>query len=164
MISRPATLKETGRTASGAIIKKIAPAPGIDSPREKPAVAGKPQGPEHWPRPTPAAKLGSLAVLDRLASIGGPIPRALGDEISRHLATLDGQRRNPAPLPIRKLNPAELEAAAWDHVRHRGKLTGPAERPADWPDAQPWYPGFDLDPALARSIVAAEQAAAAVTR
>jgi hypothetical protein len=164
MISKPVILKETGRAASGAIIKRIVPAPGVASPREKPAAAGAPQGPQHWPRPTPGAKLGAIGVLERLASIGGPLPRGLGDDISKHLATMNLPNRAPAALPIRKLNPAEIDRAGWEHVKARGKLTGPAERPADWPQGQPWYPGLDLSPALARAIVAAEQVAAAAAR
>jgi hypothetical protein len=148
-VTNTPTLKETGRTASGAIIRKIetpVPMPA------KPAAAGKDQGPEHWPRPTaPGAKLhtgGAVAVLSVLDGIGRP----------ESIATRCGwPRRRGAPIATRSA--AELERAAWKIVTD-GKSAGPYEKPPGWPAGAPWYPGCDLNPATARNVVEAERRAA----
>jgi hypothetical protein len=142
-------LKEAGRTASGAIIRKIqSPVP---MPAQ-PASAGKAKGPEHWPRPTaPGAKLhtgGAVAVLSILDNIGRPESIA---------ARCGWPRRRGAPIATRSA--ADLERAAWKIVT-AGKSAGPYEKPPDWPAGAPWYPGFDLSPATARNVVEADRLAA----
>ncbi len=142
----------TGRTASGAIIRKIQSPTPMPA---KPANAGKGQGATYWPRPTaPGAKLhtgGAVAVLSVLDGIGR----------AESIATRCGwPRRSAMPRPH---TPDELERAAWKVVTH-GKTAGPFDRPADWPEGAAWYPHCDINPATARAVIEAERRAAEAAR
>jgi hypothetical protein len=121
-----------GRTPSGAIIRTVTPQ--VKMPTGSPA--GRPTGAQYWPSPIePDAK---------------PVPKfcvtAGGKPLSAKLAELIAARLKP----IQKS--PELE-------RWESRLTGPAQRPNDWPEGVPFYPGCTIDAGIAHAVVSAERAA-----
>jgi hypothetical protein len=121
-----------GRTPSGAVIRAVSPQ--VKMPTGAPA--GRPTGAQYWPSPVePDAK---------------PIPKfcvtANGKPLSPKLAELIAARLKP----IQK----SPELARWE-----SRLTGPAEKPNDWPEGVPFYAGCTIDPGIARAVVSAERAA-----
>lgn len=128
-------MRETGRTSSGAIIRKIVQPPGQPI-REKSAEGGRPQGVTAWPDPrqTDAKPRPGFAV----TANGRPLPPKLAELIAA------------------RLKPLKCDVLA----RWESRLTGPTEKPADWPATVPWYPGTSIDAGIAQVVAAAEARAA----
>lgn len=126
---------EAGRTSSGAIIRKIVQPPGQPI-REKSANAGRPQGATHWPDPrqADAKPRPSFAV----TANGRPLPPKLAELIAA------------------RLKPLKCDVL----VRWERRLTGPTEKPADWPATVPFYPGCTIDQGIAAVVATAEARAA----
>lgn len=127
-------MREIGRTPSGAVIRTITP----DVPMPRGTKSGHPQGAEHWPHPSkPNAK---------------PRPEfcvtANGKPLSPKLAALIASR-------IKPIDPRCAEVK-----RLEDKMTGPTEKPADWPSTVPWYPGSTIDIGIAKVVAAGEARAA----
>lgn len=123
-------MREIGRTASGAVIRTITP----EVPVPKGAKAGHAQHPENWPDPRkPAAKPRPEFCV---TSNGKPLSPKLAALIASRIKPLD-----PRCAEVRRLE---------------GKMSGPKDKPSDWPASVPWYSGTTIDIGIAKTVAAAE--------
>lgn len=132
--SRAHGTRVVGKTASGAEIRVI------DTPTKFPkgTVAGSAEHAEHWPNPTkPAAKPRPEFCV---TSNGKPLSPKLAALIASRIKPLD-----PRCAEVRRLE---------------GKMSGPKDKPSDWPATVPFYPGCTFDPGIAKVVAAAEARAA----
>ena len=128
-----ARMREAGRTASGYIIHKIDQPPGRQI-KNTAAAAGKPQGAEHWPDPRKADAKPRPEFC--VTSNGKPLSPKLAALIASRIKPID-----PRCAEVRRLE---------------DKLTGPKDKPSDWPASVPWYSGTTIDIGIAKTVAAAE--------
>lgn len=126
--------KVIGKTASGAIIRVP------DSPVKMPKgqTAGHAQHAEHWPHPAkPDAK---------------PRPE--------FAVTANGRPMHPKLAELIRARIKSIDPRCAEVKRLEGKMTGPKDKPSDWPASVPWYPGTTINKGIAQAVVENEARAA----